>query len=238
MGRSHRDGLVGNGWVLAGGVMYLLEWVAITWGGIAGVGTQVVRGASTKEVMTSYAGHENAMYAMAGAFAVVLLGRVLLFIGLRHALADSGYNHPLLDFAVAASAVSVTLEIASYGLAATAVAQADAGEDRLAVLVDQAGAGLNLMIAGGLGVAIVCSTYVMWRSGYFSLPLVLLGAVAGVAILGAQFTVVPSTQTLFDVLFFFPAVFWIWMLWTGVVCLRARPHRGDQQADAAPGMHP
>lgn len=221
-----REGLVGNGWVLAGGVLYLLEWVAIIWAGIAGLGVQVVRGASTSEVMGSYPGNENAVYAMAGWFAVVLLGRILVFIGLRHALVDSGHGHPLLDFAVVASTVSVTLEIASYGLAATAVAPADAGEESLAVLVDQAGAGLNLMIGGGLGVAIVCTTYVMWRSGLFGLPLVLLGAVSGVAIIGAQLTTAPSLQTLFDIFYVFPLVFWIWMLWAGVVCLRARPRRG------------
>lgn len=236
MGELRRDGLVGNVWVLAGGVLYLLEWVAIIWAGVAGVGVQVARDASSSEVMASYAGNEDALYAMAGWFAVVLLGRILLFIGLRHALADSGHGHPLLDFAVAASAVSVTLEIASYGLAATAAAPANAGDESLAVLVDQAGAGLNLMIGGGLGVAIVCTTYVMWRSGLFSLPLVMLGAVSGIAIIGAQITTAPSMQPLFDILYFFPLVFWVWMLWAGVVCLRARPRHGvrTEAGDARP----
>ena len=59
-------------------------------------------------------------------------------------------------------------------------------------MIDQAGAGLNLMIGGGLGVAILCAAYVMWRSGLFSLPLNLLGAVSGAAIVGAQLTVAPS----------------------------------------------
>lgn len=218
-----RAGLVGNRWVLGGAVLYLLEWVAIVWAGAAGVAATVTRGTSPSEVMDSYAGHEDAVYAMAGWFAVTLLGRVLLFIGLRQALADSGHGHPLLDFAVAAAAVSVTLEIASYGLAASAVASVDAGEESLAVAVDQAGAGLNLMIGGGLGVAIVCATYCMWRSGLFSWPLNLLGAVSGIAIVGAQLTVAPSLQAVFDVLFFFPLVFWVWMLWVGVVCWRRTP---------------
>ena len=163
---------------------------------------------------------------MAGWFAVVLLGRVLLFIGLRQALGDSGYRHPLLDFAVAASAVSVTLEIASYGLAASAAASADAGDRSLTVAIDAAGAGLNLMISGGLGVAIVCTTFAMWRSGLFNLTLNVLGAVSGLAIIGAQVTIAPSLQNLFDVLAFFPLVFWIWMLWAGVVCWRARTPQG------------
>ena len=169
MSGDNRGVLAGNVWVLVGAVLYLLEWVAIIWAGAVGVGAQVTRGTTAADVLDTYAGHQNAVYAMAGWFAVVLLGRVLLFIGLRQALGDSGYRHPLLDFAVAASAVSVTLEIASYGLAASAAASADAGDRSLTVAIDAAGAGLNLMISGGLGVAIVCTTFAMWRSGLFKL---------------------------------------------------------------------
>lgn len=173
-------------------------------------------------------------WPMAGWFAVVLLGRILVFIGLREALSRSGYRHPLLDLAVISAAVSVTLEIASYGLAATASAAADEGDSASALLMDQAGAGLNLMIGGGLGVAIVCATYVMWRSGLFSLPLNILGAVSGLAIIGAQLMIAPSLQAVFDVLYFFPLVFWIWMLWSGVTCLRGR-RRDDRQTSSANG---
>lgn len=223
MAGSDRAGLVGNRWVLVGAVAYLLEWVAIIWAGAVGVDATVTRGTSPADVMASYAGHEDAVYAMAGWFAVTLLGRVLLFIGLRRALVDSGHDHPLLELAVVAAAVSVTLEVASYGLAASAVGHADAGDEALAVAIDQAGAGLNLMIGGGLGVALLCTAYAMWRSGLFSWPLTAVGAVCGLAITGAQLTVSPSMQTLFDILFFFPLVFWVWMLWVGVVCWRRTP---------------
>jgi hypothetical protein len=222
--------LVGNKWVLTGAILYLLEWVGIVWASAAGVGSQVVRGTSAADLMDTYTGNENAVYSMAGLFAVVLLGRVLIFIGLRHALADSGYPHALLDLAVVASAVSVTLEVASYGLAASAASSADSGDEALTVVIDQAGAGLNLMIGGGLGVAILCANYVMWRSGLFSLPLLLLGAASGAAIIGAQLTVAPSLQSVFDVLYFFPVVFWIWMLWTGVVCWRSAAVRAVRQS--------
>jgi hypothetical protein len=163
------------------------------------------------------------MWAMAGWFAVVLLGRILLFVGLRHALADSGHGHPLMDLAVAAAAVSVTLEIASYGLAASASAPAAEGDEAATLWVDQAAVGLNMMIGGGLGVAILCSAYCMWRSGLFSLPLNVVGGVSGLAITGAQLSVAPATQTLFDVLYVFPILFWVWMLWAGVVCWRRTP---------------
>lgn len=218
---ERQGGLAGNKWVLAGAILYLLEFVGIVWASAVGVVSNAVRGTSAADIMETYTGNQDAVYSMAGLFAVVLLGRVLIFIGLRHALADSGYPHALLDFAVVASAVSVTLEIASYGLAASAASSADAGDEALTVVIDQAGAGLNLMIGGGLGVAILCATYVMWRSGLFSLALNLLGAVSGAAIVGAQLTVAPSLQAIFDVLIFFPLVFWVWMLWAGVVCWRA-----------------
>ena len=216
-------GLVGNRWVLVGGILYLLEWVAIVGVVMAGAGEFVTRGSSGGELLTTYADHPDAMFAMAGWFAVVLLGRILLFIGLRQALADSGHRHLLLDFAVAAAAVSVTIEIASYGLAAGATVPAAAGDEALTQAVDQAAVGLNLVGLGGLGVAIVCSAYGMWRSGLFAWPLNALGAVSGVAIVSAQLAVSPSLQTLFDILYAFPLLFWVWMLWAGVVCWRHTP---------------
>ena len=85
------------------------------------------------------------------------------------------------------------------------------------MLADQLGVGLNLMIGGGLGVAIVCTSYVMWRSGLFSTALCVTGLVSGVAIVGAQLTVSPGLAAVFDVLYFFPLVFWVWMIWAGVV---------------------
>ena len=220
---GNRTRLVGNRWVLVGGIVYLLEWVAIIWAGAVGVGATVTRGTSAGDLLDTYAGHQDAAYAMAGWFAIMLLGRILVFIGLRSALADSGFGHPLMDFAVAAAAVSVTLEIASYALAGAAAGRADARDQAGMVLLDQAGAGLNLMIAGGLGVAITCAAYCMLRSGLFAPALNVIGLVAGVAIVGAQLSVSPSMQSVFDVLFFFPLLFWVWMLWAGVVCWRRTP---------------
>lgn len=212
--------LVGNRWVLVGGVVYLLEWVAIAWAGSVGVGETVVRGTSTADLADSYEGHEDAVAVVAGWFAIVLLFRILLFVGLRRALADSGYRHPLMDFAVAAAGVSVALEVASYGLASAAAGLAEAGDEASMVAIDRAGAGINLMLFGGLGTAITCAAYCMWRSGLFPMPLNLIGLVSGVAIVGAQLSVSPSLSGLFDVLYFFPLVFWVWMIWTSVVLWR------------------
>ncbi len=218
-----REGLVGNRWVLVGGVGYLLEWVAIAWVGALGVGETVTRGASASDLTESYVDHVDAVTSMAGWFSIVLLFRILLFIGLRQALSDSGYRHPLMDFAVAAAAVSVTLEVASYGLGAAAAGLAEDGDEAGMLALDQAGAGINLMLAGGLGVAITCAAYCMWRSGLFPWPLNVIGGVSGLAIIGAQLSVAPGLQAMFDILFVFPVLFWVWMLWTGVACWRRTP---------------
>jgi len=232
---THERNLVGNRWVLVGGVVYLLEWVAIVWVGALGIGETVVRGGSIDDLTDSYVGHQDALTTMAGWFAVVLLFRILLFIGLRQALADSGYRHLLLDFAVAAAAVSVTLEVASYGLGGAAAWMAERGEEDAMLALDQAAAGINLMLAGGLGVAIVCASYCMWQSHLFPTVLNVIGLVSGVAIVGAQLSVAPALQSVFDVLFFFPLLFWIWMLWAGVLLWRRTPI-GQPRMERAPSL--
>lgn len=220
-----KDGLVGNKLVLVGGIVYLSEWVAILGTAAVGLGSVVTRGATDAEIVEAYGGRVDAVAFMAGWFAVVLLGRILVFVGIRRALVDSGHSHGLLDLAVVAATVSVALEVASYGLSVGAAERAVAGDRAGTVLLDTAGAGLNLMIGGGLGVAIAASAYVMWRSGLFSTALCVVGLVAGAAIIGAQLTVSPSLQTVFDILYFFALVFWVWMIWTGVVLWRRTPDR-------------
>jgi prepilin signal peptidase PulO-like enzyme (type II secretory pathway) len=227
-----KDDLVGNRWVLIGAIVYLLEWVAIVWGSVAGADMLVTRGTGAGDLEATYAGHADVVASMAGWFAVVLLGRVLIFIGLRHAFAESGYRHPLLDLAVVAAAASVVLEIASYGLAAAAADRAEAGEQGQAALIDQAGSGLNLMIAGGLGVAVAATSWCMRQSRLFSLPLAVLGLVAGVVIIGAQLSVAPGLESLFNVFFALILLFWVWMVWAGVVCWRRTP-RGSRAAAPA-----
>lgn len=158
MGRLRRVGLVGNGWVLAGAVLCLLKLPGIIW-----------------------AGNENLAHGLAGRFAVVLLGRISLFIGLRCALVDSGRSHTLLEFAVVAAAASVTLETAFHW-----------------------------------------ATYVVWRSRLFSLPLIAIRATSGIASIMGQLWIAPSLQPLADIASCSPFLSWIWALWAGIVCLRAR----------------
>ena len=84
--------------VLAGAVMYLMEWVAI-------IGAQVdapyAPGTASETVLRGYVGHEDALGWAAGFWSVVLLGRVLMILGLNRGLADSRRPHALGAFAVA-----------------------------------------------------------------------------------------------------------------------------------------
>ncbi len=212
--------LIGNRWALVGAIVYLCEWVAIIALAVGGAEDYILRGASADVLVQSYDGRQDSMSFLAGWLAVVLLGRVLFFAAVRRSLADSGVPHVLLDLAVVSSAVSVTLEVASYALVIPASEAAEQGEETLTAFFDLAGAGLNLMIGGGLGVAIVCTASVMAASGYFNRWLNGIGVVSGVAIIGAQLTVSPSLSALFDIFYFFPLVFWVWMIWTSVVLWR------------------
>jgi hypothetical protein len=63
--------LVGNRWVLVGGLVYLLEWVAIISAGIAGVGEVASVGRSVDQLLNSYVGNLDAVAFLAGWFAVV-----------------------------------------------------------------------------------------------------------------------------------------------------------------------
>ena len=130
MNRSDR--LVGNRLALAGTVLYFLEWVAIAF--LPEVVDGSLFGAEPEVVVAAYRGHSGVIGFAAGWFGVVLLGRVLFAVALRKAFRDSGRDSLLVDFAVGAMIVSVTLEIASFGPAAAAGWLADTRLDGSAIV--------------------------------------------------------------------------------------------------------
>jgi hypothetical protein len=212
--------LVGNRMVLAGAVLYLLEWVAIV---AAAIPVPLGATASGADVLAAYSGHQEALGWAAGWFSVVLLGRILIVTGLRTALADSGRREPLMDFAVAAMAVSVTLEIATYAMTAGASWYAGHGGSLGQVRgLDSAAFYVNNMIWGPCGVAVVCCGVAMWRSALFPRVLNALALVGGAALIlaGVAFQS-PRFTALSDGLTSGAVLFWVWMLWTGVLLWRA-----------------
>lgn len=216
--------LVGNRLVLIGGVVYLLEWVAII---AAHVNAPLGGAATAAEVASAYTGSTDAYAWAAGWFSVVLLGRILLMIGLREALADSGRPQRVMNLATAAMAVSVTVEIATYAIVAGAARSTDEGGSLATIRsIDAVAFELNNMIFGPLGVAVLCAGLAMWRSGLFNRVLPWIAIVSGVilALFGAALQA-PSLSDVAAPLQVAAPLFWIWMIWTGVVCWRAAPRR-------------
>lgn len=215
--------LVGNRLVLAGAVLYLLEWVAIIG---ASVESPSASDVSADKVLDTYLGNQDALLWAAGFFSVVLLGRVLIVIGLRKGLVDSGRSHGLIDLAVVAMAVSVVIEVVSYGMVGgtAVVANHDGGADLVRGL-DSVAFAVNTMLFGPLGVAVLAASWAMLRSGLFSKYLCWLGLLSG-ALLTAYGLAFAGSESAGDAFQAAVPLFWIWMIWAGIVMWRASK---DQQ---------
>ncbi len=209
--------LVGNRLVLVGGVLYLLEWVAIL---AAPVAAPVGADAGAEQITSAYAGNTTALAWAAGWLSVVLLGRVLLLVGLRAALRDSGRPHVLMDLAVLAMLASVVIETVVYAVVAAAAWLGENGATAATVrALDAAAWEISQMIYGPLGVAVICAAVAMWRSGLFPRALCGLGVAGGAAavLVGLAF-VAPAFVHVAATLSLGVLLFWAWMLWTGVLC--------------------
>ena len=216
------DRLVGNRLALVGAIVYLLEWVAII---AADVGVPASFDANATEVVKAYSGHAGAFGWAAGWFSVVLLGRVVFTVGVRAALRDSGRPQALMDVAVAAMAVSVALEVATYAIA-TGIAQAPAGADVVRML-DSSIHVLDNVIYGPMAVSVLCTGIAMWQSGLFARWLSAVGAAIGVVLTVAALTLgSPDRAGALDAASSIALLWWVWILWVGVVLWRhSRPAR-------------
>jgi len=216
---SQRQALVGNRMVLGGAVLYLLEWAAIIG---AHLGVPVGPTGTPGAIAEAYSAHVNAFGWAAGWFSVVLLGRVVLVVGLRQALGECARLRPFMDLAVVAMAVSVTLEIATYAITAgAAVAGSHDASAQTVRALDSVSWDLNLMVYGPLGVSVVVSALAMWRSGLFAQVLCGVGAVGGAAlVVQALLFSGPDQSSVAAAFQAGVALFWIWMIWTGVVVWR------------------
>lgn len=209
--------LVGNRLVLAGAVLYLLEWIAIIGASMEAPSASDV---SAAKVLDGYQGEQDALVWAAGFFSVVLLGRVLIVIGLRKGLVDSGRPHGLIDLAVVAMAASVVIEIVSYGMVGgTAVVANHGGDADVVRGLDSVAFTVNTMIFGPLGVAVLAASWAMLRSGLFSRYLCWVGLLGGalLAVYGLAFAQSESAGDAFQAA---ALLFWVWMLWAGVVMWR------------------
>jgi hypothetical protein len=215
--------------VLLGAALYLLDG-----GASAGAhrGGRAGPPGTTGAVTHAYSGHANAFGWAAGWFSVVLLGRVLLVVGLRAALAHRARLRPLLDLAVVAMTVSVALEVVTYAVAAGAAAALSRGASSQQVAaLDSVSWDLDLMVYGPLGVSVLVSALAMWRSGLFSRVLCGAGGLAGVAlVVQALLFSGPDRSSVAEGLQAGVLLFWIWMIWTAVVVWRRRPPGAAREA--------
>jgi hypothetical protein len=210
---------VGNRLALVGAVLYLLEWVAIV---AASPPDPPGPGSSAADAVRAYSGHAGGAALSAGWFAVCLVGRVIYLAGVKASLRDRPRELPLMDVAVAAMAISVALEVASYGVVAGAARlAADGADPGLVVALDGVGFWLGIMIFGPIGVSLLAAGWAMLRSRLFPQWLCWIALLAGVAgVVGSVLSAATagnSAEGLADAVTSVAAVgMWIWMLVTGV----------------------
>ena len=177
---------------------------------------------------SAYAGHGTELAFLAGWVTFALLGRVLFVSALRYVLRDQRRTQVLLDFAVAAMAVSVAVEIVQLGLVASAGWLGETGSSVEAVIaLDAAGTVLFGLVLVPIGASVLASSLAMLVSSSFARWLGWLGAIAGaLVIVGGVVSTTGAGDTgvvhdLADPLTGIPvALFWIWMLATSVVLFR------------------
>lgn len=226
---SSRRPLIGNRVALVGTVMYFLEWVAIV--SIPSIPTDKV-GRDPQAVVAAYS-HPRAIGVAAGWFSVILLGRVVFALGLRDAFKGLRRERLFANIAVAAMALSVAIEVVSFGLAAAAawVADGKAAPDAV-VALDTASEIVFGLVFGPIGVSVVAGSIAMILSRLFPRWLGWVGLLGG-SFLVAGGIVAPgglgATGTFHNVagaLSGIPIpVVWIWMISTSVVLFRAAPRR-------------
>ncbi len=230
--RTTEGTLVGNRLMLAGAILYLLEWVAII--PYAGLVLET-QGLSPAEVTEQYVEDADGAAIMAGWFSVVLLGRIAIIAGLRGSLRQSPRQLHLMDFAIGAMVVSVALEIAAFSLGAGAGWLASNDHDPTAVVaLDTAGSWLFQLVFGPIAVAVLVSAFAMLRSGLFPTWMCWVGLVAGAVGIGAGVIAglaydSDTLASVFDGLSTVTALgFWVWMLATGIFLFRRAGQREDQ----------
>jgi hypothetical protein len=229
--------LAGNRLVLIGAVLHLLEWVAIM---VGGVGVPLGAAATDHDLSNAYAGHADALAWAVGWFCVVELGRVILMVGLRSALAEPGRDNTLMDVAVVAMAVSVALEVVVYAVAAGAAWALDQGGSLATTRALDASAFItNQTLYGPLGVSVLCAAIAMWRSGLFARALCALGVLGGsvftvlaLGLVGPRFTGIADAASAAAL------PMWIWMVWTGVVVWRARRTSVERRTGRRENLRP
>lgn len=224
---STRRQLIGNRIALVGAVMYFLEWVAIV--SIPSVPTDKL-GRDPGAIVAAY-GHPKAIGVAAGWFSVVLFGRVIFTIGLRDAFRGLRRERLFANIAVAAMALSVAIEVISFGITAAAAWVADTGGNQSAVVtLDAASEVVFELVFGPIGVSVLAGSIAMILSRLFPRWLGWIGVVGGsLLVVGGILGVggLGGSGSFHDVAGAFSSIpvpiVWIWMIGTSIVLFRSTP---------------
>jgi hypothetical protein len=229
---QERPAVAGNRLVLAGAVLYLLEWVAIIPSGETGPSDP---GTASDKVLGLYTAHPTAATFLATWCAVVLVGRVLLILGIRDALRSLGRDSTLVSWAAVVMAISVAVELLSLTTsgAASVLAEQSADPDLIRALDAVSGFAWG-MIFGPLGLAVLVTAWSMLRSRAFPTWICGVGVAGGVLlVLGGLFAGPArvhegTARDLHVVGLIGVPLFWLWMLATGIFLFRrvGRPTPG------------
>lgn len=224
--RTQGRALIGNRLALAGAIIYLAEWVGII--GFHSGNVPAAQGAKAAEIVAQYTQHGTGVELLAGWLSLVLLGRILFVAGIRDGLRKSGAETLLADFALAAMAVSVILEIGAFAVAGGAVQALSKGADQSTIVgIDAAANWLDMVIVTPFGVAVLAASFAMLTSRLFPAWLCWLGLAAGVVgtvdgvIMGPAFGAGGAFFQVAQILSFAVLAAWVWMIATGIVLLRA-----------------
>ena len=104
-------------------------------------------------------------------------------------------------------------------------------------VLDLVAGDLNLMIYAPAGISMLCAGLAMWRSGLFVRALPLLALVCGAAfcVIGAALGA-PDRRDLVDPVSSAALLFWVWMLWTGILLWQRRTARVETTLDRRQGI--
>ena len=232
---KERPAVTGNWLVLAGAVLYLLEWAAIIPAGNSGPSDP---GLGSGKVLALYTTHLTAVAFLATWLSVVLIGRVLIVLGIRTALrsvpADDTAD-TLVTFAAFAMVLSVVMEVVSETfVGAAGVLAARSADADLVRALDTLGGVAWTMVFGPLGLAVLLTAWSMLRSRAFPVWICAVGIVGGAFGVVAGLAAGPgylhegTARTINGVGQIGVPLFWFWMLATGIFLVRRvrRPTAG------------